>query len=394
MNLFSDENRRNPYPLYDQLRAGSPLLRVPPPFNGWMVFDYATVKWLLNDSQVFSSRVPAPNWFIFFDAPEHTKLRGLISRAFTPRVIANLEPRIRELSAELLDAVAERGACDLVAEYAIPLPMKVIAGMIGIPSGDWAAYRRWSDMILRLSHSRSGGEEAERAAREFAEVTAEMRAYLDGMIAERRARPRDDLLTQLIEAELDGERLTTEEILGFFQLLVVAGQETTTDLIDNAILCFLENPDQLVRLRAAPQLMESAVEEVLRYRSPLQWMMRTPRRDTEVHGQVLPAGAFVLPMIGSANRDPRQFQDADRFDIARSPNAHLAFGHGAHFCLGASLSRLEAKIALADILNRFHTIEPASSEPWLPRPALHVHGPASLPLRVGAAGEVACVSRA
>jgi cytochrome P450 len=381
MEIFSDENRRNPYPLYDYMRATSPLLRVPPPFNGWMVFDYETVKWLLNDPQTFSSRVPAPKWFIFSDAPEHTKLRGLISRAFTPRVIANLEPRIRELSAELLDSVMDRGTFDLVSEYAVPLPMKVLAGMIGIPLSEWATYKGWSDMILRLSYSRSGGPEAERALQEFTEVTAEMRSYLDGMIAERRARPRDDLLTHLIEAEVDGERLSAEEILGFMQLLVVAGQETTTDLIDNAILCLLENPDQLARLRAEPERMESAIEEVLRYRSPLQWMMRTPRRDTELHGQMVPAGALVLPMIGSANRDPRIFPEPNRFDIARSPNPHVAFGHGAHFCLGAPLSRLESRIALTDILARFQAIELAGSEPWPPRPALHVHGPASLPLR-------------
>lgn len=382
MDIFSDANRRDPYPLYDYMRATSPLLRVPPPFNGWLVFDYETVKWLLNDPQTFSSRVPAPpNWFIFSDAPEHTKLRGLISRAFTPRVIANLEPRIRELSAELLDGIMGRGTFDLVSEYAVPLPMKVLAGMIGIPLSEWATYKRWSDMILRLSYSRSGGPEAERALQEFTEVTAEMRAYLDGMLAERRARPRDDLLTHLIEAEVDGERLSAEEILGFMQLLVVAGQETTTDLIDNAILCLLENPRQLARLRAEPQLLESAIEEVLRYRSPLQWMMRTPRRDTEMHGQVVPAGALVLPMIGSANRDPRAFPEPNCFDIARTPNAHVAFGHGPHFCLGAPLSRLEARIALTDILARFQTFEPASPEPWLPRPALHVHGPASLPLR-------------
>lgn len=382
MDIFSDENRRNPYPLYDYMRATGPLLRVPPPFNGWMVFDYDSVKWLLNDPQTFSSRVPAPpNWFIFSDAPEHTKLRGLISRAFTPRVIANLEPHIRDLSAELLDGIMERGAFDLVAEYAVPLPMKVVAGMIGIPLSEWATYKRWSDMILRLSYSRSGGPEAERALKEFTEATIEMRAYLDGMIAERRARPRDDLLTHLIEAEVDGERLSAEEILGFMQLLVVAGQETTTDLIDNAVLCLLENPDQLDRLRAEPQLLESAIEEVLRYRSPLQWMMRTPRRDTELHGQVIPAGALVLPMIGSANRDPQAFPDPNRFDIGRSPNPHVAFGHGPHFCLGAPLSRLEARIALNDILARFRSFEPVSQKPWPPRPALHVHGPASLPLR-------------
>jgi len=382
MDIFSDEVRRNPYPLYDQLRTASPLLRVPPPFNAWLVFDYETAKRVLNDAETFSSRVPAPrNWFLFFDAPEHTKLRALISRAFTPRTVAMLELRIRDLSQALLDAAMERGEIDLVEEYSVPLPMKVIAGMIGIPLSQWSTYKRWSDTILRLSYSRSGGEEAERSLVQFRAVTIEMQAYLAGLLAERRESPRDDLLTHLIEAEMDGERLTEEEILGFFQMLVVGGQETTTDLIDNAMLCLLEHPDQLARLRAEPELLEPAIEEVLRYRSPLQWIMRTPRRDTELHGQTIPVGALVLPMIGSANRDPKVFAEPDRFDISRFPNAHIAFGHGPHFCLGAALSRLEAKIALGDLLERFESFELVSSEPWAPRLALHVHGPAALRLK-------------
>jgi len=382
MNIFSDEVRRNPYPLYDHLRAASPVLRVPPPFNGWMLFDYESVQWALNDHETFSSRVPAPrNWFLFFDPPAHTKLRALISRAFTPRAIANLEPRIQQLSAELLDGAMDRGTIDIAADYAVPLPMKVIAGMIGIPPEEWVTYKRWSDTILRLSYSRSGAEDAERAKRDFTAVTGEMQAYLAELISTRRRDPQDDLLTRLMEAEVDGERLAAEEILGFFQMLVVGGQETTTDLIGNAVLSLLENPDQLARLRAEPNLLESAIEEVLRYRSPLQWIMRTPRRHTAVRGQEIPEGALVLPMIGSANRDPLQFAEPNRFDIGRQPNPHIAFGHGIHFCIGAALSRLEAKIALADILARFRSFELASAEPWEPRPALHVHGPASLPIR-------------
>lgn len=379
-DLFAPEMRRDPYAAYRHLRGASPLLRVPPPFNGWMIFDYDTVKWVLNDHEAFSSRVPAPNWFVFFDPPAHSKLRALISRAFTPRMIANLEPRIRELSRQLLDAV-KGGQMDLATEYSVPLAMKAIAGMIGIPLADWPRYKRWSDVILGLSYSRSGGELAERTVREFHAVTEEMSAYLKEMVEARRGQPQDDLLTRLIEAEVDRERLSHEEILGFFQLLVVAGQETSSDLINNAVLCLLENPEQLARLRAAPELLPPAIEEVLRYRSPLQWMMRTPRREVEVHGQAIPAGALVLPMIGSANRDARQFPDPDRFDIARDPNPHVAFGHGIHFCLGAALSRLEARIALTDLLARCRSLELASADPWEPRAALHVHGPASLPVR-------------
>jgi cytochrome P450 len=380
MNLFSDETRRNPYPLYDQIRASSPVLRVPPPFDAWMLFDYDTVKWALNDHETFSSRVPAPPWFIFFDPPLHSKLRGLISQAFTPRMVASLEPRIRELSRELLDHAVSRNQMDLTTAFAVPLPMKVIAGMIGIPGDEWRRFKQWSDVILRISITRSGGEQAEQAMRDFMAVTGEMAAYLERMIELRRQSPQDDLLTRLVEAEVDGERLSHQEILGFFQLLIVAGQETTTNLISNAVLCLLEHVDQLARLRAAPGLLPSAIEEVLRYRSPVQWMMRTPRRDIQVGGHTIAAGQLVIPVIGAANRDPRQFQDAGRFDIARDPNAHVAFGHGIHFCLGAALARMEARIALTELLERFRHIQLATDQPWEPRPALHVHGPTHLPV--------------
>ena len=189
------------------------------------------------------------------------------------------------------------------------------------------------------------------------------------------------MLTKLCEAEVDGDHLTEQEILGFFQLLLIAGSETTTNLLNNAILCLIEHPDQFARLRATPALMPSAIEEVLRYRSPVQWMFRATQRDVEVDGQTIPAGKLVLPIIGSANRDPQQFRDAGRFDIARDPNPHIAFGHGIHFCLGAPLSRLEARIALPDLLERLKGLELASHEPWEPRKALHVHGPARLPIR-------------
>jgi len=212
-------------------------------------------------------------------------------------------------------------------------------------------------------------------------VTEEMSAYLAESIAARRKSPQNDLLTRLIDAEIEGDRLTHEEILAFFRLLMFAGQETTTNLLNNAVLCFLDHPDQLSKLRITPQLLPSAIEEVLRYRSPFQWMMRTPLRDVEVHGMAIPKGAFVLPMVGAANRDPKHFPHPNRFDIARDPNPHVAFGHGIHFCLGAALARLEARIALSDLLSRFESFEYAGDEPWQPREGLITHGPASLPIR-------------
>jgi cytochrome P450 len=386
MDLFSDDLRRNPYPAYDRMRDSAPVFHLAP-LDLWMIFDFDGVKRALVDHDAFSSdlsHVPGHGnpgqLFIFFDPPRHTKLRGLIAKAFTPRVVANLEPRIRELSRQLLDQTIERGEMDLAGDFGVPLPMRVIAEMLGVPAADWPRYKRWSDVILKLANTISP-DGAAGTIREYRAVTDEMRAWLPELIARQRSARRDDLLTRLVEAEVDGERLTAEEVLGFVQLLLVGGQETTANLINNSVLCFLEHPQQLARLRAAPDLLPSAIEEVLRYRSPLQWMPRATRRDVELHGQVIPAGKLVLPLIGSANRDPKQFRDAARFDIARDPNPHIAFGHGIHACLGAALARLEARIALTDFLERVQGFELATAEPWEPRKALGVHGPSRLPIR-------------
>jgi cytochrome P450 len=379
VDLFSDDARRDPFPLYDQIRGTSPVFREPA--SGlWMVFDYDGVNRVLTDHATFSSAY-GPDWIVFTDPPRHTKLRALISRAFTPRSVANLEPRIREISRGLLDQAIGRGEMDLAADFSVPLPMAVIAEMLGIPPADRPRFVRWNDAILDLSHTIPGREGNAAVMAAFEAVTAEMDAYLTEVLAQRRAAPKDDLLTRLMHAELDGERLTQEEILGFFQGLLLAGSETTMNLINSAVLCFLEHPEQLALLRERPDLLPSAIEEVLRYRAPLQWMGRVTTREVEVHGQVIPARKLVLAVIGSANRDPKQFPDPGRFDIARDPNPHLAFGHGAHFCMGAPLARLEAKVALSDFLERVKDFRRASDEPWEPRKALHIHGPVRLPIR-------------
>jgi cytochrome P450 len=388
MDLFSDEMRRNPYPVYDHMRTASPVFHLMP-FDMWLIFDFDGVKRVLVDHDIFSSNLSnSPgsgnpgDWFIFFDPPRHTKLRPLISKAFTPRVVANLEPRIREISRQLLEQTIERGEMDLAVDFSVPLPMRVIAEMLGVPAADWPRYKRWSDVILTLANTFTRDAEAARTIDDYGAVTAEMRAFLPGLIEQCRSAQQDNLLTRLVEAEVDGERLTPHEILGFVQLLLVGGQETTANLINNAVLCFLDFPEQLARLRTRPELLPSAIEEALRFRSPVQWMPRATRCDVEVHGQVIPAGKLVLPMIGSANRDHKQFPDAGRFDITRDPNPHIAFGHGIHSCLGAPLARLEARIALADFLQRIEKFELASDQPWEPRRALHVHGPSRLPIRI------------
>lgn len=379
MNLFSDNARRNPYPLYERIRSTLPVFREPQ--SGlWMILDYDGVKQALQDHETFSSKY-GPDWLVFSDPPRHSKLRALVSRAFTPKSIANLEPRIKALSRELLDPLIERGRMDLAGDYAVPLPMMVISEMLGIPTSDRTHFKRWVDVILRMSYTIGRqGDEGMTAMDDFSEVTAEMNEYLGDLLAERRKAPTDDLLTRLSQAEMDGERLTQSEILGFFQLLLLAGSETTTNLINNAILSFIENPDQLARLRQNMELLPRAIEEVLRYRAPLQWIYRVTKREVEMQREVIPAQTLVLAVIGSANHDPKYFAEPSKFDISRDPNPHIGFGSGMHFCLGAALARLESRIALTDLLGRLSNIRLSGDQPWEPRKGLHVHGPTSLPI--------------
>jgi cytochrome P450 len=390
LDLLSDATLRDPFPAYAQLRAAPPFQE--PRSGHWLLLGHAAVRRALTDHEAFSSAAVAgpertARWLIFNDPPRHGKLRALLTRAFTPRALAALEPRIRALSAQLLAAqcldASERAELDLVADYAVPLPLRVIAEMFGAPAQEYPRFRGWSDAMLALASSVARADDAAQAESRFAATSDEMERYLAPLIEARRARPQDDLLTGLVHAELDGERLSRADLLGFFQLLLLAGHETTTNFIANAVLCLTEHPEQLARLRATPALLDSAIEEILRYRSPVQTTFRRTRHALKLEGQTLPAGALVLAVIGSANRDPRAFPDPERFDIARQPNAHLAFGHGIHFCLGAVLARIEARVALSDLLWGVSALERTEVGPWQPRRAFHVHGPASLRVRFG-----------
>lgn len=375
----------NPYPLYAILRRLRPIFRLPL-LGHWALFDYESVKRALSDHDAFSSDVSAAGFgtlgfFIFFDPPRHTRIRGLLSRAFTSQSIANLEPRIRELAHALLDPQQARGSMELVSGFAAPLPLMVIAEMLGVPSAEWQTFRRWSGGILGLATALNPGPKATQALGVFRRVHEEIQAYLAPLFARRREAPRDDLLTRLVQAEVDGERLTEEEMVGFFELLLFAGNETTTNLIGSAVLCLLEHPVQLARLREEPGLWPSAIEEVLRYRSPAQAVFRVARRDVALRGRLIPAGRLVLPMIGSANRDPQKFEQPSRFDIARTPNAHVAFGQGIHFCIAAQLARLEARVALPVLFDRLPGLALAPRTPWTPRQQFPVHGPDRLAVR-------------
>jgi cytochrome P450 len=275
---------------------------------------------------------------------------------------------------------------DVAVDFAAPLPIMVIAEMIGIPLADRPRFQRWSDVILALSDTVSaGGRGGAHAVEAYRAATAEMRAYVAELVARRRVAPADDLLTRLVEAEVDGERLGETDLLGFFQLLLVAGSETTTNLIGNAVRCIAEDPALLPRLRTSPDLLAAFLEEVLRHRAPVQVMFRRTTRPVEMHGRVVPPDRLVLAMIGSANRDPLAFDDPDRFDPSRDPNPHIAFGHGVHFCLGAPLARLEGRVALSVFVERIRHVEPVRESPWEPRKAFHVHGPTRLPIHVSPA---------
>lgn len=384
--LFGEETRRNPYPAYEQLRSNTPVFN-DPATGLWVALDYDSVKRVLTDHELFSSRLGPALWMIFLDPPRHTKLRALISQAFTPKSVANLEPRIVQFCHQLLEPLLKRDEFDLVADFSAHLPMLVISEMLGLPPADEPQFWRWNEVILNMSYNFSGGAHAGGVTDAFKAATAEMNDYLGALLAERRSEPKGDLLTRLLQAEVDGERLSQEDILGFFQGLLLAATETTTNLINNAILCFIENPGQLEKLRALPGLLPSAIEEALRHRSPLQWMFRVTRQDVELHGCRIPAGKVILAIIGAANRDPRQFPEPDRFDITRDPNPHIAFGHGVHFCLGAALARMEARVALDYLLRNLEQIELAGSKSWEPRKGLHVHGPVKLPLKFRARQE-------
>ena len=287
INLFSDDARRDPYPLYDQIRNTSPVLQ--DPVSGhWMILNYDDVKRALTDHETFSSKY-GPRWMIFIDPPRaYQAARPSSPRAFTPRSIVNLEPRIRAITRELLDQPIKRGEMDLAAELAIPLPMRVIAEMLGIPPADLTRFKRWVDVMLDMSHAIAGSSQSAGANSKFAAATAEMAAYLRQLLDLRRHNPTDDLLGRLQQAELDGERLNEAEILGFFQLLLLAGSETTTNLINNAILCLMENPGPIrppalehgpasLRHRGSPALSLAVAMDVSRY-DPRRMSSSQPKR--------------------------------------------------------------------------------------------------------------------
>ena len=341
----------------------------------WHVLGHPEAVAVLSDPAVFSSDLTAlqPEQddlalfqrgnLVRMDPPRHRTLRSLVSQAFTPRVVAGLEPRIAELTTELLDRAGER--FDLVDALAYPLPVIVIADLLGVPTSDRALFRQWADVLLGQEIDPDQGlvEAGERAVGAVAPTVREMNAYFLDHIRSRRLHPADDLTSRLVQAEVDGERLADEEVVGFVGLLLIAGHVTTTATLGNSVVAFAEAPDAAAEVRADPGLLPGAIEEVLRLRTPFPRLARITTADAEVGGARIPVGQVVLPWLAAANRDGRVFDEPGRFDVHRRPNPHLTFGHGVHFCLGAPLARLEARVALRLLLQRYRDVEVAADEP-------------------------------
>src|SRR5216683_2697826 len=407
LDLTSPRFKANPYPQYARLRADSPVrrTRLPDGRVAWLVARYADVAIALKDSRLAkdSRRIEGHHRGVPFerllepllkslavnmldlDGADHDRLRRLVHKAFTPRLVDQLRDRIQRLADGLLDSAGRSRRFDLVSGYALPIPATVIADLLGVPATDRDRFHRWSSRMVSIT-----------SGRDFllALPTALLfMRYLRRLFAVRRAEPREDLITALLQAHEAGDHLSSDELLSMMFLLLIAGHETTVNLIASGTMALLERPDELARLRREPDLLASgtAVEELLRFTSPVQ--IATERyavEDVQLSGTTIPRGSIVLALIASANHDEAQFVDPERLDLRRTPNPHLAFGQGAHYCLGAPLARLEAQIAFETLLRRLPELQLAISPAqvrW--RRGLFLRGPTALPVRVGTSTQVA-----
>ena len=389
-NPLSARLAQDPYPVYAAMRERDPVHRSRL-IDAWLFTRHADVDAILRDHRRFASDpregtlsprqrklLPPPEEFtlLFLDPPDHSRLRALVTKAFTRSPVNALEPRIRAILGSLLDGIEDPSGFDLMEAVARPLPVIVIAEMLRVPPQDRARFKLWSAQRARLLEPTIGMRErrlGDAASRAFD-------AYFRTIVAERRKAPRDDILSALVEAEEDGQRLTEREMLNLLRLLLIAGNETTANLIGNGVLALLRNPGELERLREDPGLIPSAVEELLRYDSPAQATFRRALADCEVNGFPIRRRDNIVLLLGAANRDPDAFEAPDRLDVARSGRAHLSLGRGIHHCLGAPLARLEGRIALEMLLERFPRIGLRTGRPRF-RPSVVIRGLRSLPLR-------------
>jgi hypothetical protein len=389
-NPMDPEFLADPYPMYHRLRAEEPVHLSAMGF--WVLTRYEDVVAALRDPRLakealapfvaarFGVPVPATVGVSMLDRdpPDHTRLRALVSKAFTPRVVEGLRPRIQNIVDGLLDGVEAKGAMDLIEEFAYPIPVNVICEMLGVPVEDHERFKDWSLDLARGLDLIWLGPDSE-VGRRAAVARQGLGAYFRELIAERRARPHGDLLSALIAAEEAGDTLSEIELLATCILLLVAGHETTVNLLGNGTLALLRHPDQLDRLRRDPGLIGTAVEELLRYDGPVQRTARIPSADVTIGSRTIAKGEMVMPFIGAADRDPVQFPEPDRLDLGRADNRHIAFGWGIHFCLGAPLARIEGQIAINTLLRRFPRLALATDKPEF-RQSLTLRGLKALPV--------------
>ena len=393
---FDAAYRRDPYAQWRVLREQAPVYRSRI-FGSFVLSRYEDVLHVLRDKNFSTDRSNTPAMrfanrltrrdpelsaiivrnLLTIDGPDHQRLRGLVSKAFTPRRVESLRPRLQTVMDELLDRAAKKREIDLVAEISHPFPAIAIAELMGVPAKDQEFFLSCSSRLVQLLDPLQGTG----GAAPMREAAKELFAYFRGLLADRRAEPRDDLLSAMLAADEEGQRLDEQDLLALSSLLLVAGHETTGNLIASAALSLLRHPGERKRLEERPELIESAVDEFLRFESPIMLTDRAVVADCEIGGQPIRAGQMVVCLLGAANRDPERFADPDRLDLSRGENQHLAFSQGAHFCLGSQLAKLECELAIGTLLRRFPDWT-GESEPPAWRRSIVIRGPVSLPIRL------------
>jgi cytochrome P450 len=398
VNIVSPQFKANPFPFLAGLRTSQPVYptALPDKTPIWLIARYEDVTALLKDERFVKNRRnamtseqlrklpwvpptfrPLERNMLDLDPPDHTRLRALVHKAFTPNLVGQMRDRMQTLADELLHAVARKGEMDLINDYALPLPMTIITEILGVPTSDRDKFHKWSKAVVSLTSPKA-------TVRVIPNVWMFIR-YLRRFFRERRRDPRDDLASALIQAEEAGDKLSEDELLAMVFLLLIAGHETTVNLIGNGMLALLEHPDQMDKLRRDPSMIKPAIEELLRYTCPVFMSTeRYAREDLDLQGVTIPRGGMTLGVIGSANRDEAVFENADALDITREPNKHLSFGQGIHFCVGAPLARLEGQIAISTLLRRMPDLRlnvATDSLRW--RPSIFLRGLESLPTAFG-----------
>jgi cytochrome P450 len=398
LDFRASANIQDPYPLYDWLRTHEPV-HWSPSLSAWVVTRHADVLEVFNRPERFSSdrfRIASRpsasqrssvqavaavlrNWLVFRDPPDHTRLRALLQKSFTSRHLDRSRDRIQSTIDDLVDGALARGEMDFIRDFAFPLPAIVIATLLGAPVEDIEPIKRSSD---RLAAYIGGAVDARDNFQEAQAGLRELIDYFGTLLTERRRHPQDDLMSLMLRAEHEGERLSGEEVAANCVLLLFAGHETTTNLLGNGLFALLRHPEQEAVLRHTPALLERAVEEFLRYDAPVPATTKVATQEVEWHGARIRQGDFVLPFMGAANRDPQRFDDPDTLDVTRRANRHVAFAHGIHFCLGAPLARLEAQLAFETILRRIPRLRLSTATPTY-KPQIFLRGVEALPLALG-----------